>query len=115
MPVLTEGKHTAEFLLSEGNGIISRDEVVVSSAAGALVPGTVMGKVTASGKYVAYSNVAVDGSDVAVAVLYAEVPDLAVDQKAVVISRDAEVMTVELTGLDATGIADLAAKGIVCR
>ena len=115
MPVLTEGKHTAEFLLSEGNGTISRDEVVISSTAGALVPGTVMGKVAASGEYVAYSNAAVDGSEVAVAILYAAVADLAVDQKAVVITRDAEVMTAELTGLDAPGIADLAAKGIVCR
>lgn len=46
MTVLNEGKHTGEFLLSEGNGSISRETVTISSAAAALVPGTVLGKIT---------------------------------------------------------------------
>jgi hypothetical protein len=45
MTTLNEGKHTAEFLLSEGNGWISREEIVISSAAAAMEPGTVLGRI----------------------------------------------------------------------
>lgn len=112
---LQQGKFTGEFLLSEGNGTISREQVTIAAAAGALVPGTVLGKITASGKYVAYSNAAADGSEVAAGILYAAAPDLAADQKAVAIVRHAEVQASELTGLDAPARADLLALGIVCR
>lgn len=112
---LNEGKHTAEFLLSEGNGSISREQVVISSTAAAMVPGTVVGKITATGEYVAYSNAASDGSEVAAGVLYAGVKDSAADQSAVIIARHAEVIASELTGLDTTGKADLLALGIICR
>lgn len=40
---IEEGLHTAEFLLSEGNGTISREVVTIAADAGDLVPGTVMG------------------------------------------------------------------------
>lgn len=112
---LIEGKHTAEFLLSEGNGSISREEVVISSTAGAMVPGTVVGVITATGEYAAYSNVAVDGTQTAAGILYAAVADSAADQKAVVIVRDAEVVSAELTGIDAPGKVELKAIGIICR
>lgn len=110
-----EGKHAAEFLLSEGENKISRDEVVIAAAAGAMVPGTLVGKITASGKYVAYADGASDGSQTAVGVTYAAVPDLAVDQKAVIIARLAEVAASQLTGSDANGLADLKALFIVAR
>lgn len=112
---LSQGKFTGEFLLSEGNGSISREQVTISSTAGALVAGTVMGKITATGEYVAYSNAAADGSEVAAGVLYANVPDSTADQKAVIIARHAEVQASELTGLDAPARVDLAAIGIICR
>lgn len=112
---LSQGKFTGEFLLSEGNGTISREQVVISSTAGALVPGTVLGKVTATGEYVAYSNGAADGSEVAAGILYAAAPDSTADQKAVAIVRHAEVQASELTGLDAPARVDLAAVGIICR
>ena len=115
MTVLTEGKHAVEFLLSEGNGSISREEITIAAAAGALVPGTVLGKITATGKYVAYSNAAADGSEVAAGVLYAAAPDLAADQKAVAIVRQAEVMDSMLTGIDAAGRVDLKAIGVIPR
>ncbi len=201
---LNEGKHTAEFLLSEGNGSISREQIIVSSAAGALVPGTVLSAVNATGsavvsaasgntgdatlptvtvaasakpgrytlivvtewanagtfnlygpdgalvgigtvavafsegglsftladgtndwanndrvfidvsfastEYIAYTA----GADAA-GILYAAAPDLAVDQKAVMICRQAEVIASELTGLDAAARRHLLALGIVCR
>lgn len=112
---LTETLHAGEFIVSEANGTRSREEVTVAAAAAALPAGQVLGKITASGLYVAYSNVAVDGSEVAAAILYAPLADSAADQKAAVIVRDAEVDESLLTGLDATGITDLAALGIVMR
>jgi len=112
---LIEGKHTAEFLLSEGNGSISREEVVIASTAPAMVPGTVVGVITASGKYAPYSNAAVDGTQTAAGILYASVDDRAADQKAVVIVRDAEVVSSELTGIDAPAKVELKALGIICR
>lgn len=113
--MLTQGKNTAEFLLSEGNGSISREEVVISSTAGALVPGTVLGKVTVGGEYVAYASGAADGSENAAGILYAKVADSAADQSAVAIVRHAEVIAAELTGLDAAARVELLALGIVCR
>lgn len=115
MPTLTEGKHPLEFVLTEGNGNISRDEVTIAAAAGAIVPGTLLGKITASGKYVAYANAAIDGSEVAAAIACYAIPDLAADQKATVISRHAEVMEAGLTGLDTPARADLLAVAIVVR
>lgn len=115
MAILNEGKHTAEFLLSEGGEMYSRDEVTIAAAAGAMAPGTVVGKITASGKYKEYNNANNDGSEVAAGILYAAVADKATDQKAVIISRHCEVIASELTGLDTPARADLLALGIVCR
>ena len=72
-------------------------------------------KRTATGKYTAYNNAASDGTEVAAGLLYTNVADKAVDQKAVIISRHCEVIASELTGLDTFGRADLLAIGIVCR
>ena len=62
MATYTEPARPLEFLVSEGNGQISRDQIVLVSGAGALVAGRVLGKVTASGKYKAYDNTASDGT-----------------------------------------------------
>ena len=115
MTTLTEGIHNTEFLLHEAGGAYSRSTVTVALAAGALASGTLMGKITASGKYIAYLNGAADGSEVCAGVLLNAVPDLAVDQKAVIINRHAEVMASRLTGSDAPGIVDLAAIGVIVR
>ena len=112
---LTESTHAGEFLLAEANGTISREEVTIAAAAGALAAGTVLGKITASGKYVAYNNGASDGTQTAAGILFSAAPDLAVDQSAAMIARDAEVMGSLLVGSDAPGIADLAAIGILVR
>lgn len=111
----TEARRTGEFILSEANGTRSREEVTIAAAAGAMDVGTLVGKITATGKYVAYSNAASDGSEVAAGILYAAVPDLAVDQKGVIIARDAEVVAARLTGSDTPGLADLKAVGIIAR
>ena len=111
----TEGAHAAEFLLSEGNGTISREKITIVAAAAAMAAGTVLGKITASGKYAAYNNAASDGTEAAAGVLYAGVPDSASDQNAVAIVRDAELLGSALTGLDANGTADLKALGVIVR
>ena len=115
MPTLNEGFHNVEFLLSEGNGTISREVGILAAAAAKLAPGTLLGKLTAGGKLVAYSNAASDGSETAVGILYALAPDLTTDQFVTYIARNAEVKRNTLTGLDTAGEADLAARGIVVR
>jgi len=115
MATLTEARRTGEFLISEANGTRSREKVTIAAAASALVAGTVMGKITVGGKYVAYNNGASDGSEVAAGILYAAVADSASDQPGVIIARDAEVAEVHLTGIDATGKTDLAALGVIVR
>lgn len=114
MTILNEGIHTGEFLLSEANGSLSREEVTVVSGA-AMVSGTVLGKVTASGKYAAYNNGASDGSEVAKAVLYNGLAASGSDRKAVVIVRQAEVAAARLTGNDSSGTTDLLAQTIIVR
>lgn len=114
MTTLTEGVHAGEFILSEAAGDRSREEVTVVSGQN-LVSGEVVGKVTASGKYAAYDDVAVDGTEVAAGVLYDAVDASAADASGVIIARDAEVDAGSLTGSDAAGVADLLAIGIIVR
>lgn len=111
----TEGKHTAEFLLSEANGYLSREQIVIDSSAPALQPGTVLGKM-ASGRYKAYSNANSAGdADAAAGILYAYVADSTGNQNAVMIARSAEVSASMLTGLDSAARADMAVNQIIFR
>lgn len=112
---LTETRRTGDFILSEASGTRSREEVTISSTAGAMIPGTVVSKLTADGKYVAYDDVGTDGSEVAAGVLYAAVADSASDQKGVILARDCEVTGIRLTGSNANAVADLKALGIIVR
>lgn len=115
MPTLTQGRNTGEFIQSEGNGNISREVGTLAAAAAALVPGTLLGKLTTGGKLVAYSNAASDGSQTCIGVLYAAAADLAADQKVVYVARLAEVKRAELTGLDAAAEVELNALNIFVR
>jgi hypothetical protein len=114
---LSESKYAGEFLLAEGNGTISRAEITIAAAAGAMPAGQVLGKLTVGGKYVAYNPSVdpADGSESAAGILYAAVPDLAADQTGVAIVRHAEVDGDALTGNDSGGTADLAALDIIVR
>jgi Bacteriophage lambda head decoration protein D len=70
MTVLYENPHEGNFILSEDDeGRLSRDKIVVASGAGKLRPGTVLGKLTASGKFAPSPETGVNGSETAVAVL----------------------------------------------
>jgi Bacteriophage lambda head decoration protein D len=70
MTTLTETKHTGEFIgqLAMGPGY-HIDELTLISGQN-LAAGTVLGRITASGKYTTYANGASDGSEVAAAILY---------------------------------------------
>jgi hypothetical protein len=110
------GPRVRPFLLSEASGQQSRENVTVTvSGATAIKSGTLLGKITATGKYIPYSNAAVDGSQTAVAILYGATSAVNGDEKAVVITNNAEVNRAELTGLDAPAEVELAAIGIKVR
>lgn len=119
---ITEGRRTGEHLVSEANGTRSRETVVILAGTGALEPGTVLAKLTASGKHVVYDNDGADGSETAAAILYDAVDATAADAKAVAHVRDAEVngrCLVWKDGLTAAaitaGTADLAVAGLIVR
>ena len=91
MTVLIEGRHPGEFLITEANGQRSRETITIASGAGVIAAGTVLGKVTASGKYVASSVGASDGSEVPSAINIHGADATAADATVSAIVRDAEV------------------------
>ena len=109
------GPRVRPFLESEASGQQSRENVTVTVAGTSIKSGTLLGKITASGKFVPYSNAASDGSQTAVAILYGATDAVTGDVKAVAITNNAEVNRAELTGLDTPGEADLLAIGIKVR
>lgn len=106
---------TAEFLLSEAAGQRSRENITVTQTGAAIKSGTVLGKVTASKKFIPYLNTATDGSEVAAGVLYNALPAATGDVNAVGMVRDCEVIRAALVGLDTTGEADLKLAGVIVR
>lgn len=117
MAVLTQGVQVGEFLLSEASGERSRDQVTVTVADSVALPsGSVLGKITATGKYVKYDEAGTDdGRRVAAGVLLNPLPGVDGDYKATVFVRDCEVSTEMLTFDDANGLADLKALGVIAR
>lgn len=118
--VKTQGINPAEWLLSEGEGQISRDQVTVTTSGGVGYPsGTTLGKITASGKYTKASDGASDGSQTSVAVLHTDLTGVADgDHPAVVISRMAEAIGSLLnggTGPNSTDAAELRSQNIIVR
>ena len=121
MAVLTEGTHTGEFLISEANGYRSRDTIVVLTGE-VLNAGTIIGKVTASGKNVRYDPVSSNGSETVAGIVFGNIDATDADANAVIISRDSEVNNELLTysdGADASAITtantELEALGIIVR
>jgi hypothetical protein len=93
MPPITEGRYASDWLKAEShNSGYSREEVIVVSGAGKLVSGTVLGKITASGKYKPVTVAASDGSQNAAGILLNPVDATSADAAAVIIARDAIVV-----------------------
>lgn len=85
MPMLSETPHPGGFLVWEAFRDYTRE--VVTIAGGALSPGTVLGRITASGKYAAHDPGATDGTETAVAVLWGKVDATSGDVDAVALLR----------------------------
>jgi len=88
MDTKTEKARNLAFILSEGHGTVSREVVTIASGEGVLEAGTVLGKVTATGKYVASPNASVsgkEGAETAVAILGYQVDATSADAKAVIV------------------------------
>lgn len=116
-------KTDSDVVKTEGPNRISRDEATIASGAGKIVPGQVLGKITASGKLVPVAPAAADGSQTAakVSLQYADATS-ADAARTVVLSRQAEVVAQALvwpvgitTNQKAAAIAQLEAAGIVAR
>lgn len=113
--MIEEGKRTGEFLISEGEGAISREAVTIKKRAAVYEAGTILGKVAATGLYKAYDPAATDGSETAVGVLYETTDASAADTVAVAIVRLAEVDGTLLVGDVASAKDDLAANHVIVR
>lgn len=106
MTTFTEDLHAGAFIVSEGNGKISREVVTIASGQN-LKAGAVLGKITASGKYAEYDNTATDGTETAAGVLFDAVDASSADAEGVALVRLAEVAK---AGLVWEGTQDAAAQ-----
>ena len=114
MPTLSTSSNPgqADIFLSEAQGSRSRDNAVVTMAAGVALPsGSLLTK--AGLKYVKYAG----GVTACDAVLITKLASQAAvgDQKAAVFVRDCEINALGLVGSDANAIAKLALAGVIVR
>ncbi|MEJ8474462.1 head decoration protein [Roseibium algae] len=120
------GPRALAFLLSEASGKRSLDTTTIASGEGVLEPGTVLGKVTGSEKYVASPNAEVagkEGAETASAILCYRVDATNADVEAVLVTADAEVKSPMLvfaasvndTDKQQTKLKQLRAVGIKAR
>ncbi len=125
MTVLSETTHPGGFLVWEAFRDYTREVVTIATGTAnpVLEPGTVLGKITATGKYAAHDPAALDGTETAVAVLWAKADATAADVSAVVLLRGPAIVNgndLVITGtltqpeIDAAHAA-LSAAGILVR
>ena len=126
MSVLTNHLRAGNFIQSEAPGRFSRDQVTIHggfTGAAKLLAGTVLGKITASGKYTISPHSGSDGSQTGVAVLFDDCDPTAGDVLATAITREAEVdgnaliydSTVTAGAFTTTKNTELAGVGIIVR
>ncbi len=123
MTTLAEGPHPGGFLVWETARDYTRETVTIASGAGVLAPGTVLGRITASGKFAAHAPGAADGTETAAALLWGAVDATLADAAAVVLIRGPAIVNRhEITipgtpteGQIAAAHAALAALGILVR
>lgn len=126
MDTFTEKPRALAFVLSEGNGYVSREILTIASGAGKLEAGAVLGKITASGKHTFSphaSTAGIEGAETAVAILGYPVDATSADVQVTCITNDAEVkdpmLIVHATVNDATKrntkLTQLRAVGIKAR
>jgi Bacteriophage lambda head decoration protein D len=107
-------------IIQEGAHYYSRDEATIVAGTGLTLPvNTVLGQISADGNYAIFDPAAVDGTEVAAAILVYSVTDT---EKAAILSRHAQVKSAELnwiSGISSTdktaGVTALAGLGIIVR
>jgi hypothetical protein len=126
-PFATEAKRLSNVVKQElwAETGYTRAVVVVNDSAATLVPGTVLGKVTATGKYKVAVQTADDGSQVADAIVMQEIAVPATtDTKVLVLIKGPAIVSKAGLVLDASYNLDaekaavyaaLEAKGIACN
>lgn len=99
MAIVTQyPKHSSEWLKHELDPQLYRAEVTIPASTGNLITGTVMGKITANGKWVPHVNGAADGTENAAGMLLHGVDASGgSDVKAVIVTGEARIAPVELT------------------
>ena len=123
MTTLTEGKHAGGFLVWEVLRDFTRETVTVASCAGKIEPGTVLGKITTGGKYVALAPSATNGSQNAAGILWdavdatdADVPGVVVLRGPAIVNRHEISFPEGATEAQiTTAITALATLGIILR
>lgn len=123
MTVFTEGRHAAEFLMEELGVNHARDTITIASGSGVVEAGTVLGKITASGKYKPSTATGSDGAQTAVALNIYKVDATSADVQVAAVTRGASVngkiiaydATVDDATKKAAKAAQLAAVGIIVR
>ena len=118
---LTESKKAGHGVASEANGTRAREEEILVSGQD-LVPGAVVGKITASGKITEYNPANGDGSEAVYGILYSRGDATGGDLKVTAVVRDAEYDEDSLAWFSGatgpqidTGKDELEALGIIAR
>ncbi len=120
MATLTEGNYLGDLIRYEADNRYSREEITIASGAD-LKKGAVLGKITASGKYVLSAPGVSDGSQTPAAVLITDALAASADVKAVALVREAKLnrsaliyhATINDATKRGTAVAALKAVGIV--
>lgn len=87
MAAYTEGQLPLEALFWEAHPSMSREQVTIVSGSGVVAAGTVLGKITATGKYEPYDDGNAGGSNAAVAVSLYKVDATSADQVVTAVVR----------------------------
>lgn len=121
MPVMTEQNRLNDFLKWEEEVMYSREKGTVASG-NSITLGEVLGKVTATGKYVPLNTGASDGSESAAAIALADIDASTADAEGPVLVREAIVVDGGLvwpegitSGDKTTAQGQLEALGIIFR
>lgn len=118
MAILTEGKNTAQFMVSEANGYRSREPGTVTVPANTTFSaGLILGQQTSGLKYVRHDTDGTDdGRRTEAGILFQTLVNStgsAVDYSAVVVLRDCEVRGSDLTYEDGADAAAITASNVV--
>jgi len=109
----TEATLTDVRILYAINGAERQCGVTIASGQGAVAIGTVLGMITASGKFGKYNDTLGDGTQTAVGICMTQVDATSEDCMADMLVGNALIIKAALTGYDAAAKVDLGAREIL--